>query len=102
MPLIIANNGISAYTCPKLQVMKSQSIVTEVKIRYKVFTCIKDLYGVIIFEMSPAVDRIEKVIRLVVNDDREISLKEFKEQVIGIKSWPKIAEINFYHCRLAG
>ena len=82
--------------------MEAHSIITKVKIRDQVFTCIKDLYTVIIFEMSPTVDRIEKVIRLVVNDDREISLKKFKEEVIGIKPWPKIAEINFYHYRLAG
>lgn len=82
--------------------MKAHCIITKIKIRDQVFTCIKNLYTVFKFEMFPAVDRIEKVIRLVVNDYREISLKKFKEEVIGIKSWPKIAEINFYHYRLAG
>ena len=68
----------------------------------QIFTCIKNLYTVIIFEMFPAIDREEKVIRLVVNDDRKMSLKKLKEEVIGIKTRPKIAEINFYHSQFDG
>jgi hypothetical protein len=52
--------------------------------------------------MFPAIDREEKVIRLVVNDDRKMSLKKLKEEVIGIKTRPKIAEINFYHSQFDG